>query len=488
MVELLVDDRIRVPVHELPDAARAELRLSFEHPNPKWRELQARGYGAGGEPETYRTWREERGCLALPRGGMRRVREVLRRHGVAYAVRDERTEGSGPRDVPDLALKLRPYQREAVDAMARRENCLLRAGQAAGKTTCAFALAARLKLPTLVIVNSGALFEQWQERAERELGFRAGSVRGDKRELRALTVAMQQSLASQGVDEELRRYFGVLIYDEVQQAAARTVFQVIDPFPARYRFGVSADEGRKDKKEFLTHDLFGEAAYEISREQLADEGHVLEVEVRVVPTAFKADWYRAKMQQAQRWRGRRGNPHGELLSAMGEDAERNELIVATVKAELDRGERAFVFSDRVEHCRRLDAAIASHGHRSGLMLGGKAMERELERTKAALLSGEYRAGVGTIRAIGTGTDVPPVSVAAVCTPIIGNKQLFAQVRGRVSRPAPGKEGARCYVFHDPLVLGKKAVRDLAKWNRRVIVWHRGAWVAAKDYLAQTGAA
>ncbi len=80
-------------------------------------------------------------------------------------------------------------------------------------------------------------------------------------DVQPITIAIQKTLAAHGVDDELRSFFGAVICDEVQLFGAKTFYEVIDPWPAKYRIGVSADERRKDRKEFLIHHQFGEVVH-----------------------------------------------------------------------------------------------------------------------------------------------------------------------------------------------------------------------------------
>ncbi len=343
-----------------------------------------------------------------------------------------------------------------------------------GKTTIGMALAGELRVPTLVVVHSANLFEQWRARARKELGMRAediGIIRGGKRTLRPLTIAMQQTLA-QGVDAKTRRAFGAVIFDEVQRAAATTIFDAIDPWPAKYRFGISADETRKDKKEFLIYDLFGAVAYEQTRDEIENLGHVLDVEVFVVPTDFAAPWYRG--------------PDGdfdELLQTMTGDAARNALVMRHVSGVLGEGDEILVLTHRREHAAHLDRAISAAGYRSGLLLGGVEYAKEFARTRDALDAGEYRAGVGTLQAVGQALDIPRLATGFVVTPLAGNKQNFGQARGRICRKSAGKTTARLFYFWDRAVYGLGHLRNLIKWNNTVRVFRAdGSWEDAKEFV------
>lgn len=349
-----------------------------------------------------------------------------------------------------------------------------------GKTSVALATIARLKVPTLVVVPNGALFDQWIERVRdsRELGLPArevGIVRAKKRTLKPVTIAMQKTLAVQGVDAQLRSTFGALIEDEVQFAPAATFYQAIDPFPAKYRVGISADERRKDRKDCLARDLFGEVACTITLEEVEAAGAIVDVEIRVVPSNFDAPWWNPPAAGFdQIFAGEKEEPEDRdfdrLLREMMADEARESLILRLVEEEARAGEQVIVFTRRREHAMTLDRRISALGIRTGVMLGGKGEDERVRRaTIAGLRSGKVRVGVGTIEAVGTGTDLPTVGVGVLALPILGNKYLFRQVRGRVCRSNDGKkEGARLYVVADRFA-ADSTTRNMRAWNRTVYV-------------------
>lgn len=347
-----------------------------------------------------------------------------------------------------------------------------------GKTSVAFAAIARVKVPALVSVWSSNLLDQWMARLESEMGLRprdVGLVQGSTCVLRPVTMAMQQSLHARfqrGEGEEIARGFGMFIADEVQRAPAMTSFDVTDRFHARYRIGVSASERRKDRKEFLTYDLYGGVANEVSRERLIEEGHVHDVEIRVIPTRFSAPWYRSSPD------------FNRLLEAMRFDDERNELVLTLAEVCVKAGEQVLLMSHRVEHCRELDQALSGKGIRCGVLLGGKENEEVFRESKAELLSGRYRAAVGTVQAVGQGLDIPRLSRAVACTPLAQNEPQWNQVRGRICRmdEKSGKKDAALYYLWDRAVYGLRALENLIKWNAAVKVFDRGAWVEGRSFV------
>lgn len=483
-IEVRVDNRLRILLDELPAEVADQLREEFTYTNPQYAKLRGMGFFPGAnEPALIRSWRVDTAWLTLPRGGMQRVRETLKKAGLQWRVTDRRTEGERAMagKLPPTSVALYDYQVSAVDAAVERQNCVVRAPTGSGKTSAAIAIASRLNLPTIVIVWNAGLYEQWVKRLQAELGLmphEIGHVRGSKFKLRSITMAMQQTLnkLDDALWRLLQKTFGVVICDEVQRFAATTFLQTIDRFPAKYRIGISADETRKDRKEFLIYDLFGSIAYEVSKEELVERAFVHDVEVRIVPTSFSAPWYVAQRKSGQ-------NPNfNRLLEQMTADVERNALVIRYAVNNND-GKQVLVFSHRREHCVRLEwSIIATSNISTGLMLGGPDGADEFRRTVEGIKAGKIEIGFGTIQAIGQGLDLPSVSRGVVATPLASNKQFWGQVCGRLCRTAEGKQDAIVYYLWDRAVYGLTHVENLCKWSAHVRVLHNGGWTDAREWL------
>lgn len=470
---------------ELTPVALAALKAAHEYRNPDFTKKQSMGFPTYGIPEQIRTWRVERDMLTLPRGGMKRVRTILRENNLAFRVIDGRSEGTPPAHrLKYKGLPLREHQREMVRVGMKDEQCILRGATGSGKTIAAFALAAEIGLNTLIVLPNKALFKQWAHWADKVLGLRGdelGMIGDGKKRLRTLTIAIQDTLGRWathgGIPEDVSEFFGAIIGDEIQRAAANTLYNAIDQMPCRYRIGFSASEKRKDRKECLIYDLFSSVGYEASRSEMTAAGHILDVEFRLIPTSFRADWY--------------GKDKGDLdfnrlLDEMTNDAKRNELAYRFIDAELGKGEQVLSFTHRREHARDVDRRFVGQGVPSGMMLGdGEPGDApEFDRTKAGIESGKVRCAIGTYSAIGVGIDLPAVGVGFALTPIHTNEQTTNQVRGRLCRPNPeaGKKMGCLYALVDINVFGLQPIRNFVSWNQRVSVWDGKRYVDAKAYL------
>ncbi len=503
-IAIRVDSRVRVDASALDVEVVARLKEDFEHKNPRHAMLRNIGKPTWSEPRKYVTWEEsdDGSCLTFPRGGLQRVREVLRAAGHTWSVDDGRTEGAPDLRgrIPDHRVELWDHQEHAVVAAIARQNCIVRAPTGSGKTTMGFAVAARLKLPTLVIVPTKGIFKQWLKRATVELGIKprdVGVIQGKTRRIAPLTIAMQKtvSLMIESGDHDVLESFGLVLGDEVHLYAARTFFGAVDPIPAKYRVGFSADEHRQDRKEFLIYDVFGQVACTVERQAVIDRGHIVDTEVFVVPTDFEAPWYGVPEEEPEEGEEEKDLDFDRLLKEMAADEPRSELVTWCAAHVLEQGRQLLVMAHQREHCRAIDAALVARGVSSGFLIGGQDYEAEFDRSIAGLTEGRVRCAVGTIQAIGYGIDLPAIGDVLLSTPVAGNKYLFNQIRGRVCRGSKGKTDSRFFYLWDREVYGTRHLRNLMRWNKRVFVLSRrgghgdtSMWVDARQYLKGGGRA
>ena len=480
-LHVTIDSRIRFLLADarkvFGDAGVRELLKQFTHKNPTFYKARAQGFWSKESPkiETYGS-SDDGQMITLPRGGMSRLRACARDKGVGLVFKDNRVAGEllGGEQIPNhqaydsqgRACSLWDHQQRAMEAVLIKQNCLIRAATASGKTTTALALIARLKVPSLVIVWTQSLLKQWTERCAKELGLQPreiGIIRGGSRRLKPVTIAMQQTLA-RGITREELNTFGLVIMDEAQRAPATTFFKAIDPFPARYRIGISADETRADHKEFLTYDLFGEIADEVSRKELETLGVVVKIEIILIPSKFTAPWWtRVQQFDDADLRSEQKSNH-QLNEEIATNEQRNKLILDVAREEASKNQQLLIFTLLREHARKLDQQVSSYDIKSGLLLGGDEYAAEFDTTAAAVKAGTCRVASGTIQAIGTGNDFPRVSAGILAHPIRNNRQLFMQVRGRIARAFDGKQSGRLYVIYDEEVFGVSMIRNFIRWN------------------------
>lgn len=500
----VINNRIRVKLGDINHDQHKALLAAFTHSNPDFHKFRAMRFRMKPPPAEIQTFDSETHgeagtTLLLPRGGLARVREIC--SGSHWRFDDRRTEGgwpSGNRARGELRVTPWDTQLAMVEAAVREESCVIRSAAGSGKTTAALALFHRLNLPTLVVVNTEGLLKQWVDECVQKLGLRhdqIGIIRGSTRGLRQITIGMQATLRNCASD--YAKHFGLVILDEAQYAAARTFTEVIDVFHSKYRVAFSADERRADRKEFLTYDLFGPVALKVETRKLVESGRLLDVEVVVVPTDARAEWYadlRAKAAAAgtsekARASARKAMALGQnqLLAELASDPERAELVEWIAATETEKGHTVVALTHRREHAAEIAAAFQriTSGH-AGLLLGGAETSGEYDEAKRGMKEGTVVAAAATYQAFGTGIDVPRLDVGIFATPCANSakgRMQFNQYVGRFARAAgPGKKPVVFYLW-DEHVYGLGPLKKIAAWAKHASVSiNLGERISLKYYL------
>lgn len=420
------------------------------------------------------SWRREGKFLILPRGVQAKVEELLLRFECRLEIRDRRIIHPEAGFELGSRAALRAYQERAVDRLWETKGGVIRGPCGSGKTVVLIAAIARFDQPTIVIVATKSLAQQWRGALNAWLGFQPGSIESGNRNVRPVTVATQQSIWSMLTKGEggIFEQFGLLIGDEIHHWAARTFLEVSAAFSAAYRIGASADERRKDGLEHLIYETFGELVYEIKKKELIEAGHRLPSRMEIVPTHYEDAIY------SQSLRARESPDWTGMISRMCEDEGRREEILFRLQAILladqvnkdnpirdpekrklnlalnkkpvyfaKNKSQVLLLSDRVDTCRWWVQHLRSLGIPTGLMIGGPANRRELEDAIAGLQNGSLRVGVGT-KVADEGLDIPALSHVLITCPVHMHPKRLDQMIGRAARCHAGKKEAVCVYFWD----------------------------------------
>ena len=345
-------------------------------------------------------------------------------------------------------MELRPYQREAIDAViaarragTRRMVVCLPTG--AGKTVIFAELARRARKQVLVLAHREELLGQAVDKLRRVNTETVALERGTDRAAAdaKVLVASLRSLHEERLAGVLAgRDFGLVIYDECHHAAADDNLRILRTLGA-FRpdwdgtlLGFTATTMRGDGKGLDT--VFERIVYTKSLPELIDGGYLVRLRGYRIDTA--ADLTRLT-----------GDFGDEELAEAVDIEDRNALVARSIQ-ELARDRRTIAFCVTVNHARNLSRALNAVGVPAGIVHGAMPAA---ERVQALALfrAGKTRA-LANVGVLTEGFDDPGVSCIAMARPT-RSEGLYAQCVGRGTRLADGK--------HDCLILDFVDVSQLS---------------------------
>jgi superfamily II DNA or RNA helicase len=187
----------------------------------------------------------------------------------------------------EFAGQIRPAQQPVVDSFLKPEphDGILSLQTGGGKTVCGLYIASQLKLPTLVLVHSGFLKDQWVERIKAFLpNARIGTVQGDVMDIedKDIVVGMLQSIALKEHSPNTFKQFGLVIVDECHHIASEAFSQAIPKLTSKYMLGLIATLERKDRLMHVIHWCLGPLLYQSNTADKVDEKVRVEVKAAAV--------------------------------------------------------------------------------------------------------------------------------------------------------------------------------------------------------------
>jgi len=327
-------------------------------------------------------------------------------------------------------LVIRDYQRTAAAALVGDKGpgtgfgtIVLPCGS--GKTVVGMTVMEMLATSTLILTTNVAAVHQWAaELVDKTTLTREeiGEYTGDKKEIKAVTIATYQILTWRPDKESpfphfsifRERAWGLIIYDEVHLLPA-PVFRVTAEIQTVRRCGLTATLVREDGCEGDVFSLVGPKRYDVPWKDLEEQGWIATarcMEIRV-PLATEHEIDYAVAGQRQKYRIASENPakYAVVLELIREHEGDSILVIGQYLKQLEK--------------------IASE---LGVpIITGKTPNVERDR-----IYGEFRSGAMKVIVVSKvanfAIDLPDASVAIQISGTFGSRQEEAQRLGRILRP------------------------------------------------------
>jgi superfamily II DNA or RNA helicase len=368
-----------------------------------------------------------------------------------------------PAGLPALAsdYELRDYQRDALEAWRDAgDRGVLELPTGSGKTVIALKAIETLSVPTLVVVPTVDLLDQWERELSTEFDVEIGRLGGGEQRVEPLTVSTYDSAYLRA--DELGDRFELVIFDEVHHLGGEGFRDIGRLFAAPARLGLTATFERPDGAHEVIEELVGPVVHRLSPEDLAGE-HLAAFDIKRVEVSLTP----AERERYEDHQGtftdyliqsgiqmRSGSDYREIVKRSGNDPRAREALLAKQRARevmmnaerkleeladiLDRhrGDRIIVFTAYTDLVYRLAARflIPAITHETSAPERRAILRRFREGTYSRIVAANV---------LDEGVDVPDANVAVVLSGS-GSEREFTQRLGRVLRPKKG--GGRAILY------------------------------------------
>lgn len=236
-------------------------------------------------------------------------------------------------------------QQDALAALLKSYGGTLQLACGKGKTVVGLEFAARLQVPTLIAVDNTHLLHQWQEEVKLHLEVPGGVglIKGQVKDWKyGVVLATYQTLANWAatMPEEVRRWFGLVIWDEGHHVNA-PVFSKSAALFYGYRLALTATPDRADGTQVICQHHVGEIIYKDVKQDLPPA-------ISFRWTGYELDFSNDAVRSAVC--DKNGEVHyGRLAGHFGSDRARlTNIVLDEVQTKVDQGHKVLVLSYSVD--------------------------------------------------------------------------------------------------------------------------------------------
>ena len=438
LIPVSIAAELSMPEALTPPAVVRSLRARLTFPNPDREKRQRMGMDVSGIPARVcfvRQIHTANGAqIVIPRGALSTLQRSARRAKVELSFQSQVvSKSNGRKDITDLPVDLRPYQKEAVEALLGRVQGYVRLPCGAGKTVLGCAALVASGEPSLVIVHTEDLADQWSSALRKMYGVKPRRLAGgtgswDPLKPGEIMVAMVQSLhRAQWRANDLLGSAGAILLDECHHTPATTYRDILRKTPARYRWGLTATPERADGWGCLLPMHVGPELYGMTSEDLVRKGHLLRPEIVPILSGVHLDL------NAYQRKGRLNM--GSATTALGRDEGRQELIISLAEMGAREDRTILVLVPRVKLAHTMATRLRGAGLQAAAVTGSVDKQTRADRLEH-LRTGQLQVLVATQLA-DEGLDVPNLDLLINASAGRAAGRAVQRV-GRAMRPSPGK--------------------------------------------------
>ena len=390
--------------------------------------------------------------LGISRGCEDAVREFLQEKRVEVTWIDDTNHGQAI----SVAFNgtLREDQSLAAESLCAKNNGVLSATTAFGKTVAAIGMIAKLKVNTLILVHTKALLDQWKRELEkflivdyeleeqvrkrgRKKAFSPiGTLSSTGDSLHGIVdVAIMQSCINDNEAKLFVKNYGMVIVDECHHVSAVSFEQVLKAVNAQRVYGLTATPIRKDGHQPIIFMQCGPIRYNAdAKSQIKAQSFERLLVPRFTP-------YRSLTEDQLNY--------AQIIQQLSEDEFRNHMIVKDVCEALKEGRSPIILTNLTTHVSVLAELLKPHCPNVITLVGSESAKEKRQKQERLLSipATEPMVIVATGKYVGEGFDCPRLDTLFLTLPVSW-KGVVAQYAGRLHREYEGKKEVLIYDYVD----------------------------------------
>jgi superfamily II DNA or RNA helicase len=370
--EAVLDQRMLIPYHKSMKWIDKELVLKQKQLSPL------------APPGVLTAYTMDGGNVLLPKAWALQNKHKL---GIR-TIQDHQVTGEQV-DCPVVVQQLRPHQQDALTSVCTQLTSSPYGGGAMlvfpcgyGKSVTALAVAAQLKLKSMVVTHTAVLAAQWKDTIMQYCpAAKIGQIVQDKYEVEDCThvIASLQSLAKRQYPLQSSG-IALMVIDECHHLSALQMSEAINNAGCRYRLGLSATPVRADGLSPFLEMAIGPIAYEISRPP-SDELKVYMINLDHGPI------------ETMVVRGPKATANiAGMINLLVKDSDRararQKVCLDWIRLAIAKDRKILVVGDRIELLKQLEEQVRTTTTTGFLIGSAKPAEREAAKD-AQVIFGSY---------------------------------------------------------------------------------------------------
>ena len=281
LIKIIIKNKIEI--FNVPFSVQEVIKNTLTLKNPLYFKMMRRGNirALYAIPKDFKYYEQKGSVLYIGRGMQAKLINYLDLHCYEYTIKNETSKEKIKSDIRS-SIKPRQYQSGDVEFILKNKYGIIKLGTGYGKTIIALQTIAKIKKTVLVIVPRDHLLQQFFMECHKRLKYKPGIIKGNKCEVREITIASIQTLVSQPeIALKYQNYFGMVIVDECHQMITKKRLNVIQLFNPEYLYGMTASPDREDGQAKAIEFTFGPVIIDKDIERNNPEVELISTGIRI---------------------------------------------------------------------------------------------------------------------------------------------------------------------------------------------------------------